>query len=135
VLAVSVPRTRLHALRCLRRSHEEGEELRVYVAGPITHGDTLVNARVAFAAATELMGNGFQPFVPHSCYLMHMHAPQTYERWMEYDFAFLKVCHALLRLPGHSPGADREVEFAKQMGIPVFFDMEPLVNELMSKVV
>ena len=35
-----------------------------------------------------------------------------YETWMEYDLAWLGACEALLRLPGHSPGADREVRYA-----------------------
>ena len=36
------------------------------------------------------------------------------------DFVWLRQCHAMIRLEGRSPGADREEEFAIAHGIPVF---------------
>jgi len=33
-----------------------------------------------------------------------------------------------MRLPGESPGADREVALAAELGIPVFYSVEELVE-------
>ena len=44
----------------------------------------------------------------------------VYERWLEYDMEWLTACDALVRLPGESKGADREVARAKELGIEVY---------------
>lgn len=97
--------------------------MRVYVAGPITKGDQFLNVRAAIDAADTLLKAGHAPFVPHINVLWHMVHEHDYETWMAWDDAFLQVCDALLRIPGDSPGADREVERARELGIPVFFDV------------
>src|SRR5437870_10078759 len=42
----------------------------------------------------------------------------------------VSVCHGLLRLPGKSAGADREVAFAERSGIPVFSSVAELLSGL-----
>ena len=91
----------------------------VYVAGPIS-SDPRGHAREALRVGTELLNAGLAPFVPHLSVWWDEFYPQAYERWLAYDFAWLSRCDALLRLPGASPGADREVAFARERGIPVF---------------
>lgn len=93
--------------------------LRVYVAGPYSVNPT-EGVAAAIQAADELLTAGYKPFVPHLTHLWHERYPQAYEVWMQYDFAYLAVCDALVRLPGYSPGADREVALAKQRGVPVY---------------
>lgn len=102
--------------------------MRVYVAGPMTKGPLEANVRLAVDAGAVLMSWGFHPFIPHVYVLMQMIHPQHYERWMELDFAFIKVCDALYRLPGESAGADREVEYARKKNIPVFHDITSLIE-------
>ena len=97
---------------------------RIYIAGPIAKGDQFLNVRAAIDAATALLNKGAQPFVPHLSFSWHMVAAVAYERWMEWDLAWIEACHALLRLPGESPGADREVAFARGRGLPVFLKIE-----------
>ena len=101
---------------------------RIYVAGPYTKGDVAVNVRNAFEAANRLADLGFAPFVPHSTHFWHMMFPRPYEFWLELDRQFLPCCAALLRLQGASAGADQEVELAKKLGIPVFEDIDRLVE-------
>ena len=101
---------------------------RVYVAGPYTHGDVAVNVRNAYAAASRLADLGFAPFVPHATHFWHMLFPRPYEFWLELDNQFLPFCQAVLRLPGHSQGADKEVHLAQTLGIPVFTDIDDLVK-------
>jgi hypothetical protein len=92
----------------------------VYVAAPYSKGDVEENVRVAITAAHTLMDAGYAPYCPHLSHYMHLQRPRDYEDWMALDFVWLTACNALVRLPGESSGADREVEFAKGYGIPVF---------------
>lgn len=100
--------------------------IKVYVAGPYTKGDVAVNVRNAFEAANQLADLGFAPFVPHHTHFWHMMFPRPYEFWLDLDSQFLPFCNAILRLPGESNGADKEVKQAEDAGIPVFFDIESL---------
>ena len=52
--------------------------------------------------------------------------PDTHQTWLPYDFAWLAKCDALLRLPGESVGADREIEEARRLGIPIFYGIAGL---------
>jgi hypothetical protein len=96
------------------------KKIKVYVAGPYTKGDVAVNVRNAFAAAEELAGHGFYPFVPHYSHFWHMFFPHPYPFWMDMDREWLLVCDAVLRIPGESSGADDEVDLARVRRIPVF---------------
>src|SRR5947209_11617163 len=100
---------------------------RIYVAGPYTKGDVAVNVRNAYAAANHLADLGFAPFVPHATHFWHMLFPRPYEFWLNLDNQFLPYCEAVLRLPGESSGADKEVDLARKLGIPVFTKIEDLV--------
>lgn len=102
---------------------------RVYIAGPMSGSGAIAsNVRIAIQAADELMQAGFFPFVPHLTHFWHMISPKEYEEWLELDFGWLAVCNAVLRLPGESPGADREVDRATDLGIPVFYSVAEVVG-------
>jgi hypothetical protein len=96
----------------------------VYVAGPYTGGDVCQNVRRAMEVADTLINEHHAPFVPHLYHFMRMHRPQGYEEWMRIDLAWLRKSDVLVRLPGTSSGADREVLLAKQLGIPVVLLLE-----------
>lgn len=98
--------------------------LRVYVAGPYSQGDQIDNVRQAVLAGHEILMAGHLPFVPHVCHFAHYLIPQSYETWMEFDLAWLETCHCLVRLAGASLGADREVERAKMLGMPIYLGLE-----------
>lgn len=101
--------------------------MRIFVSGPYsapTLAARTTNVRRAIRAATELMHKGHQPFLPHLSHYWDGQArvdgkPIEYERWMEYDFHWLRLCDAVLYL-GPSPGACREVDLALELGIPVY---------------
>lgn len=102
---------------------------RVYVAGPISQGDSLANCRKAIQVGFDLMDAGYAPFVPHYSHFVDpasIDGKGRYEQWICLDFSWITASHALLRLPGPSKGADREVAWATQRGIPVYYD----INEL-----
>lgn len=98
----------------------------IYVAGPYTQGDPATNVASALEAADQVLALGHVPLVPHLSHYWHQISPKDYEAWLAIDLAYLAACDGLLRLPGYSPGADREVEFAKAQGLPVWYGLEAL---------
>ena len=103
---------------------------RVYVSGPITLGDLEENVNRAIDAADQLLRAGFHPFVPHLDAHWHARYPHEHHEWLALDMAWLPVCDALIRLPGPSAGADIEVQFAAEHGIPVYSSVEDLIADL-----
>jgi len=101
---------------------------KIYVASPYTQGDVAANVRRASEAANKLADLGFAPYVPHACHFWHMMFPKPYDFWLELDKQFLPCCNAVLRLPGPSAGADKEVMLAKDLGLPVFHQIEELAE-------
>jgi len=93
--------------------------LRVYVAGPITHGDTDANVRAGMDVASALLALGHAPYVPQLTFYWDGYRPQAYETWMALSDAWLRQCEAIIRVPGYSPGADREMAVARVLGLPV----------------
>lgn len=102
----------------------------MYVAGPIsTGGDILGNARRGIRAAEDIRKLGFAPFCPHLSVLTEMVVDAVaWNDWLEYDEQVILRCDALFRMEGISRGADREVEFAKANGIPVFHTIGELTD-------
>jgi len=100
--------------------------VRVYVSGPYTKGDQVINVRNAIQATDLLFGNGYFPYCPHLTHFWHMLTPRPWQDWMNLDLEWVKTCHCLLRLPGESTGADMEVAKAVELGIPVYHSFEEL---------
>ena len=103
---------------------------RVYIAGPMsTSGEPGTNVYHAAYAAAELLRAGFFPFVPHVTWFLHMIRPDVdVELWMRWDRHWLGACDCVLRLSGDSKGADAEVERAHELGIPVYYSVESLID-------
>lgn len=96
---------------------------RVYIAGPYTRFDVAVNVRQAVLAGLEILEAGHVPFIPHLYHFAHFLCPHPYEAWMRLDLHWLAACDCVLRLEGFSPGADRETERAKQLGMPIYYTL------------
>lgn len=106
---------------------ENGHRPLIYVAGPIT-GDPWGCVRNATAAAALLDDLGCWAYLPQLSVLHEMVAPQPYEHWIAHGLEMVWRCDGLWRLPGESPGADREVEHATRLGRPVFLDGDRTVD-------
>jgi hypothetical protein len=116
----------------------------VYVAGPISKGDLPLNVMRANAAGLALLKAGLAPVVPHgSCFWGNkaiwddasiglspeaLPAGTTHEEWVGADIEIVRRCDAVLRLPGESAGADREVEAAIWHGLPVFHSLQSVLR-------
>lgn len=99
---------------------------RVYVAGPISNGDMIVNTKDGIRAADILLDRGYAPYVPFLTTFWHFAFPHPHEDWMQLDFEWLAACDYVLRLPGDSEGADRECRLAKKLGIFVYHSLDTL---------
>lgn len=96
------------------------ERLRIYIACPYSKGDIAMNVRNACLAADEVAAKGHYPFIPILTHFWHMINPHPYEFWLDQDMEWLKVCDAVLRLPGESVGADKEVAWAQEHGLMIY---------------
>lgn len=102
-------------------------DIKVYIAGPLTSGNVNQNLEHAMTVCDTFLNKGFVPYCPHLNYFMHLKYWRSYQAWLDYDMEWLKVCDVLFRIEGFSPGADKEVEYAKSLGIPVYtslYDLE-----------
>ena len=98
----------------------------IYIAGPYS-GAEVRNTRRAIQAGMRLRRAGACPVIPHLSMLADLVEPEPYQFWIAWDLDLLQLCDALLRLPGDSPGADREVDAMRWLGRPVFFSEEDAV--------
>ena len=99
---------------------------RIFISGPYTKGDVAMNVKKAMDITNEVINKGFAPYCPHLTHFLHMNNFQPYEKWLDLDLEYLKVCDAILRFEGESYGADKEVEFAIKLNIPVYYSLEEL---------
>jgi len=108
----------------------------VYIASPYSHGDRVRNARFQCDVWERLRADGrvvpIAPLWSHTQQLVH---PLSHEEWLTYDFDVIARCDALLRLDVEFPdgyvcevssGADREVAFALNRGLPVLLSVAGL---------
>lgn len=100
----------------------------VYVAGPYSIGDLVQNTAEAIRAADVLVNEGFIPYVPHLSMFWHFLCQHPVGFWYRLDIEWLKKCNYLLRIPGESVGADREVDIARACHIPIYYTVKELVE-------
>jgi Domain of unknown function (DUF4406) len=102
---------------------------KVYIASPYTKGDVAVNVKRQLDMADELMTRGYAPYAPLYSHFQHMAHPRPYTDWIEIDLEWVPACDVVLRLAGESSGADGEVAFARERGVPVVFSIEELQRQ------
>jgi hypothetical protein len=103
-------------------------KVKVYIASPYTKGDVAVNVKRQLDMADELMTLGYAPFAPLYSHFQHMAHPRPYQDWIAIDLEWVLACDVVLRLAGDSSGADGEVAFAREQGVPVVFSIPELVE-------
>ena len=98
----------------------------VYLAGPYTRPDPVLNVHNTCKVADRVLEMGLIPFIPHLTHTYHLVSPKPVDFWYEYDIHMMRRCDLVMRIPGESTGADREVAAAKAAGIPVVKGLEGL---------
>jgi hypothetical protein len=107
----------------------------IYIAGPLNAPAVgyLQNVHRFQAAQIALIRHGFAPFNPAVDLLAGIMAgDMEYEDYFEPNFAWLEKADAVLML-GSSPGADRECERARELGVPVLDSVAALVEYFASE--
>jgi hypothetical protein len=111
--------------------------MKVYVAGAISDPNpikVLHRLGKGIAMGKELLMLGFAPFVPHMDILMHLMAHDDrltdVKLWYDYSLEWLKVADAVFVLEGSekSKGTQQEIKTAKELWIPVFYDIDKLIE-------
>lgn len=101
----------------------------VYLAGPLSI-DPMGSVTKAVAEASKLRDAGYTVILPHLHVFWNIVNPAPYETWLGMDLTLIERCDVVLRIQGHSPGADREVAHAEARGIQVFHgDAEKFIAE------
>ena len=93
---------------------------KVYIAGPYTKPDPKENTLNAIIVAEKVARLGFIPFIPHLTYYWEQEFHHEYNFWLEQDIEWLKCCDIVIRIPGESLGADKEIVLAKQLKKKVY---------------
>ena len=104
--------------------------VRVFISSPYTLGDTCDNVRRQHDAMAALMMMGHTPFAPLLSHYQQIIHPVSWEEWSKWDFEWLAQCQLVLRLPGHSKGADLECLRAKELLIPVIKTRAEVITHL-----
>lgn len=102
----------------------------IYIASPYTVGDTAANVAAQMDAAHKVMDLGHTPVVPLLDHFLDIYRRRPYEEWLACCMAKVAKCDIVWRLPGESPGADKEVEHAVLNGVTVVFNESELKHQL-----
>lgn len=101
---------------------------RVYVAGAYSADnvlDVLKNIGKGEEYCADLFAMGFAPFCPwhdKSYVMFNWSMDFTVQQFYDFSIAWLKVSDAMFLVPGWegSKGTLKEIEVAKELGIPIF---------------
>lgn len=120
----------VHINRWMKKNKiiETNKMIKVYIASPYTLGDVAVNVKLQLDVYDKLMTLGFAPFAPLYSHFQHMTHPRPYEDWIKIDLVWVEACDCVLRLGGESKGADGEVEYAKTLDKPIFYNIDELIK-------
>lgn len=75
--------------------------------------------RKALDVAEIAFADGYAPFVPHLTMFWDAVHPHDEADWMDWCMAYVAVADRVYWIAGESRGADREVEFARSLGIEI----------------
>ena len=112
---------------------------RIYIAGPYSSTNVITvfrNMRNGMRMATELILLGYAVFCPWLDYNLFLqlgeHEHIDLEVIQAHSMAWLEVSDAILILPNHhtSKGTLAEIARAKELGIPIYYSLEELKEEM-----
>lgn len=109
---------------------------KVYISGPISSNIPAVreqNVRRAMGAARQLIDAGYSVLCPHLTHYLEAESEcwaAEHQVWMEVDLPWVRESDVVLRLPGNSVGADMETQEAERCGVPVYCEVNDLVDNV-----
>ena len=135
--AVAVMSKIVERSRCsnVLKNMSKQRPLRVYVAGPYSgddHQKVVQNTIRATCEGCCVMEHGHLAYVPHCATfpidnaLIENGISIDYETWISHCFSIIARWADVVYKFASSPGADREEEYAKSLGIPVIYSIDEL---------
>lgn len=112
---------------------------RVYIAGAYSADNilsALENMRKGMRAGLIVLKAGYAPFVPwfdyHFSLMLRDDETLTVQEYYDYSMAWLEGSNAILVLPDweNSKGTVNEIAKAKELEIPIFYNMEDLKDAI-----
>jgi len=111
-------------------------KVKIYIAGPYTADKTnQIEANVlrAIEAGLEVFKKGHFPYIPHLTHYVDIVAKNRnlnmcWADYIKWDFEWLVSCDGLLFL-GVSPGANKELEEAKRLGLKIYYSSEEILSD------
>ncbi len=105
----------------------------IYISGPYSatsQEGIQGNVDIAMTIGLRVFKMGHYPFVPHLVHYMHIFGMKyqtyiDYEGWMDYVCRWLPKCDSILHYES-SPGADRELELAKELKLNIYHTIEEI---------
>lgn len=102
----------------------------VFISSPYTTGYMPDNVRTQTVASHMIMDMGHVPLTPLLYHYLEIHQGRSYAEWLDATIALMLKSDVVLRLPGESKGADKEVEVAILNNIPVCYGWDELEAHL-----
>lgn len=109
---------------------------RVVILGPVSstlrdeESEQFANVRRMCIVASQIAEMGATPVVPALCSFWNMLTPRPREFWIDHSKQEILRSDVAFRMTGLSVGADAEVVFCREHGIPVCFRAPELVGWL-----
>ena len=100
----------------------------IYVAGPLTIGDSAEHVHDAIRTAEALVEKGHAVIVPQLSQLWQIVSPKSWQYWIDLDLKIVPRCDALFRNPGLSEGADQEEACARANYLYLYYKIEDVPN-------
>lgn len=113
--------------------------IKIYVAGAYSAPNVisvLDNMRRGMQLSYKVLKAGFAPFVPWFDYHFTLIGETTLQEYYNYSISWLEVSDAMIVVPENaetSKGTQNEIETAKKLGIPIFYNLEDLIAWSKSK--
>ena len=112
---------------------------KVYVAGAMSANNilgVLENISKGIKYGAEFLKRGYAPFVPHLDISFKLQQGEDYQvplqSYYDYTMEWLTVSDCVFVVPGweNSIGTINEMKKAQELGIPVYYDVEKLYEEI-----
>ena len=101
----------------------------VFISGPYGTGNKEDNLNNVVEASNKLIDMGFVPVIPHFYHYIEIKHEKPYDVWMECALNLLERSDIYLRLPGESPGADKEEAFADTLDMAKYYSIDELEKD------
>jgi len=105
--------------------------MRIYVAGTYSSDNVisiLKNIREGIKISAKILKLGHSPFCPFLDHQFSFYEDFTVEDMYRYSIDWLRISEAIFVMPNsdNSKGTQKEIEIAKEMGIPIFYNLEEI---------